>query len=819
MQGLLEFFVPPSCRPTDESSRLGLVLAVFLSGLMSVACATDFEPTPNVSQKVQGQTVAAQVDLSLPVSVDLANTVVSTQTQLWVRDGVIVSSPSPTTVVNVGTALTDVYADAVLGSTAQPISVIARGNVTLRDRTRITGSLTAGGTLQRPASAVIGGPVLTNQSVLTSVRSLPLTMTMSETTVRIDTGQQRTLAPGGYGNVTVSSNARLRLSSGVYTFKSFEAQATSTTQLIDATGPVVLQIRERMTYRGSLVGQDIGRRLLLIGTGTQDWVVDGPYQGTIIHPKGRLVMSPVNGTGHRGSFHAKQLELGARSPITFVPFQHWLDVFKPSLTAACRVESGDGTLTAMFTVKNPTTLAVAPGATNSISPSSLRDSSAIWAGPGKQQRFFTSAGEPIAWTLSGQTMTVTATSPLCAPTAACPQASVVCDDSQDGSHRHTRATMNATGGIFVADLDVWLNETDPNSYERTINVTKNGVLTFSSSTRRLDEVTTETLITTASTQGSSTFSTQVKQDGKWQGTLNGAAFGPSSLGASEMFPFADSQVKADAQTMAVLPCLLGQLAEEDATCSVQQLRVAGAQALAGDEIDGGRRSQTYLSSDCDTCKMSAGASATVAVAACAIASSAATIFYGVAFGICLAGVAGAEALAMHICDITACCPETCGASRPGDCCFSNESCLHKDKGLCCEAGKAPCGPIDHGAECCSASEICLNWGGSPRHDTCCDAASACGASCCDDRGVTLLPYGPSLCVDLAASKCCPEDLACGSECCSPNDNCISGQCVPRDGDCVSCGTRADCFRAELPNLNWCYKERDAPTGCCGVLVK
>src|SRR6187402_154563 len=204
----------------------------------------------------------------------------------------------------------------------------------------------------------------------------------------------------------------------------------------------------------------------------------------MVPTKGRLVMSPVNGAGHSGSFHAKQVDLGARSPITFVPFQHWLDVFKPSIAAGCRVESGDGTLTAMFTVKNPTALAVAPGATNSISPSSLAGGSAVWAGPGKQQRIFTSTGEPIAWTLSGQTSTVTTTSPLCAPSTGCPQASVVCDDSQDGSHRHTRATMNATGGTFIADLDIWLNDTDPNFYQRDITVTKNGVLTFSSSTRR-----------------------------------------------------------------------------------------------------------------------------------------------------------------------------------------------------------------------------------------------------------------------------------------------------------------------------------------------
>lgn len=796
--------------------------ALIVAAAIAPACGQAPTEPDSVGQHQQAAIAAPTltnitVKLDFPVGADFPNTVLSSQTQLLVRDGVIVSTPAPAFVANAGTLQTELGVDAVLGTAALPISLTAGGNATMKDRSKITGSLVAGGTLIKGSNTVILGQTSLTQDINLASRTLPLALAISEAPINVEVGQTRLLEPGGYGVVTLKANAKLRLkSSGTYTFKSLDAQSNSIVEFADSAGPVVVQLRDTLTYRGRVTGA--ASRLLLIGSSTKDWIIDAPFKGTVVHPGGRLITTSVNGTGHQGAFHAKRLDLGARNPISFVPFGHWTTVFAPRLVSSCLVKASEGNLAASFTIDNPMMVAVPAGPQNTITPAQPEGSSTIWAGPGTQKRFFASTGEPISWTVSGQTMTVSATSPLCATTNACQQGTVSCEANPEGNHRHSEITFTATGGTFVATLDIGFSEDDPSAFQQDFTVKKNGTVTFAQSTRPNTDGNVETTLTWSSSSGSTTVVTETTPAGDIEGTFNGSPFGPISLGAPELAPYDASDMVFDADTDAVMGCLLQRLSDAALTCTAGANGQRGsssplaAAAAAGDETDLGHLSDTYNADPCVNCKFIAGTNAAVAAVTCTIAS------LGWGAPICWAAAALTEVAGMEICNHSgACCPEACGAN--GECCFGAESCLHKDKGLCCDVGNAPCGPVDHGTECCSPEQVCMHAPGTDRHNTCCGAADGCGDSCCDDRGATLLPYGPSVCANPLTSTCCAEDLVCGNQCCTANDDCVSGECVPR-ADCTTCTDKAECFgNPDYPLWNWCYKERDAATGCCGVMVK
>lgn len=808
---------------TSIHSHLAMATLIATAAFAAACGQAPTEHDP-VGQQQQAATAAPTVSnitvaLALPVGVDFQNTAFSAQTELLVRDGVIVNSAAPAFVSNAGTSKTELGLDAVLGTTASPISLTAGGNATMKDRSKITGSLVAGGTLIKGSNTVVLGQTSLNQDINLATRRLPLTLAVSEVPIHVEVGQTRLLEPGGYGVVTLKANARLRLrSSGTYTFKSLDAQSNSNLEFADSAGPVVVQLRDTLTYRGKVTGA--ASRLLLIGSSTKDWLVDAPFKGTIVHPGGRLLTTSVNGTGHQGAFHAKRLDLGARNPISFVPFGYWTTVFTPQLVSSCLVTASDGNLAASFTVDNPMLVEVPPGPTNSITPAQPEGASTIWAGPGTQKRFFASQGEPISWTVGGKTMTVSATTPRCATTNACQNGVVGCERSPEGDHRHSEITLAVGGNTFVAELDIGFSQDDPSAFQQDFTVSKNGTVTFAQSMRPTGEGNVETTLTWTSSQGTTTVSTESTPAGTFDGTFNGSAFGPISLGAPELAQFDASDMVFDADTEAVMGCLLQRLSEAALTCPAgagangqRGASPLAAAAAAGDETDLGHLSDTYAADECFACKATVSTNASAGAVICTIAS------LGWGSIACWATAAVAAGIGVEIClSSGACCPEACGAN--GECCFGAESCLHKDKGLCCDVGNAPCGPIDHGTECCSPEQVCMDGvPGTERYNTCCGAADACGASCCDDRGVTLFPYGPSVCANPLTSTCCAEDLVCGDQCCGTNDDCISGECVPRP-DCTVCTDKAECFgRPEAPLWNWCYKERDAAQGCCGVMVK
>lgn len=300
---------------------------------MLVACSDDAAESVGTKETAAALADAQEytLELALPKSVGPNGVVLGASESMKIEDGVEVrgnTDTAPAHVLNTGRGLLEIGADAKIGAPNVVISAQTHGNAFLRERASVSGNLTLGGTLETQNKWSVGGEVLQSQDLFASEKyRIAVSFPSASTSINLEPDQAASPTPGALGNVTLKPRADLKLSRGSYFLESLDAHSESKITLGGGGGPVILFIRGNFSFRGRVQGQDVAKRLLIVGLESKEWSVDSPIQGTIFHPKGGLRLSPVDGAGHDGAFIAKTLEAGARNPIRFAPFGFWDEVF------------------------------------------------------------------------------------------------------------------------------------------------------------------------------------------------------------------------------------------------------------------------------------------------------------------------------------------------------------------------------------------------------------------------------------------------------------------------------------------------------------
>ncbi|HEY7116252.1 MAG TPA: polymer-forming cytoskeletal protein [Tepidisphaeraceae bacterium] len=123
-------------------------------------------------------------------------------------------------------------------------NVGSNGDVSVGQSAHVTGTVTQAGNLSQGAFSSIGGDVKgsvsPNPRRYTHVDMPPATaFTSGGSDVTLNTFDNKTLAPGSYGNLTVNAATKLHLSGGTYTFDSISSPGTFLDLYLDlSNGPI-----------------------------------------------------------------------------------------------------------------------------------------------------------------------------------------------------------------------------------------------------------------------------------------------------------------------------------------------------------------------------------------------------------------------------------------------------------------------------------------------------------------------------------------------------------------------------------------------------
>lgn len=229
-------------------------------------------------------------------------------------------------VVNTGSGSTELGVEAITGN------LWSQGPVTMRDRSRVNGSIKSASPVTRQNGTVVTGTVTVGP--ITPLRdsrwevSLPA-QTGGEVNLEPDT-PQRELAPGGYGNANIKARASIKLKAGTYLFQSMMLEPQSRVVVDDTEGPVVVYVNSSFTFRGSIEQvrnpAPPSPDLLVVVRGTTALPIEAAFRGTIFAPSTLIRLSS---TTHTGTFIGKQVELQAGGQVVHRPFQ-WSLVLPPA---------------------------------------------------------------------------------------------------------------------------------------------------------------------------------------------------------------------------------------------------------------------------------------------------------------------------------------------------------------------------------------------------------------------------------------------------------------------------------------------------------
>lgn len=368
---------------------------------------------------------AASFTLSTPPGVLADQVVLGASGSLIVSDRAVVRAATggaAPVVVNMGQISTELGADSSL--TAE---VWSQAPVFMRERASITGSLHASTILPPQNGTVVSGGTTTgatfNPSGNVGWGFAPLGPVSP--LAGLEPGQQLSLPPGSYGQLTVKTGAQITLQSGTYSFTGFDIEPQGSVVLTGAD-PVLVYTSGVVIYRGTTsVGPGVPR-LLLLHTGTGQLAIEAPFTGSIIAPGATLQLASSGSTLHRGAFFAANVNVAAGAIVEHVPLS--FDFVRGSRTACALtpvLDCVEPTVTgfrARFHTENQlpySSVSVPVGAFNGFSPGA--------AGRGQPTIFpdgFTTAragsaftvdfaSSSLTWTLGARSVTASSATVRC----------------------------------------------------------------------------------------------------------------------------------------------------------------------------------------------------------------------------------------------------------------------------------------------------------------------------------------------------------------------------------------------------------------------
>ena len=290
---------------------------VFEAGLKPSVFEIEFGENETISWSLDGTTLtieksATQCTGAELTAIDFAsNAPLFASEQLVLRDNVkVLAGGRPAGIVSNG--------NIEIGAGARVGDVFSSKDIFIRSRALVGGSAYAGGTISQQDGAVVLGKSVQG----TYVPEHPLNMYVlfqAGPSINVEQDQSADLLPGYYGDVSIKSRSILNLKSGTYYFKSLNVEPGSELLLDQQDGPIVLYVESSITFRGIIASkQGAFPRLVMGFLGTSTATIEAPFQGILIAPQGEIRLATVTGTGHRGRFYAKKIEVQAGNQVTLV---------------------------------------------------------------------------------------------------------------------------------------------------------------------------------------------------------------------------------------------------------------------------------------------------------------------------------------------------------------------------------------------------------------------------------------------------------------------------------------------------------------------
>lgn len=355
--------------------------------------------------------------LPLPSGQDLSSVVLGANGTLRLADRVQVekASDSAATPIIANAGAGEVYVD--VGADSQLTSdVWALGNVNLRERSTITGSVRTAADIFVQNGVSVGGGLYPHQKLATTLQTWKVTFPASSTDLRVEPDRRASLVPGAYASVSVASRSALWVSSGTYYLDSLEIEDGGTV-VLDGTGPFVFYVRSKLELKGPIASPPSSSQpTLLVGfAGSQDVFIRAAFNGTLVAPNSRLTLADIGSNVHRGAFFARDLDVQSSVHIIHAPGA----LSKVQPVAECVVKSADGSLKAVFGYFSYSLVGqveIPRGERNSLSSASQSTPPTVFT-EGLRHAVFGADfdGRALAWSLDGSTATASAALPACTP--------------------------------------------------------------------------------------------------------------------------------------------------------------------------------------------------------------------------------------------------------------------------------------------------------------------------------------------------------------------------------------------------------------------
>jgi hypothetical protein len=122
--------------------------------------------------------------------------------------------------------------------------------------------------------------------------------------------------------LNVKSRSAIFLTAGDYFFTSCMLEPSASIVMDSNEEPVRIYVKNSFTFRGTLLDAFGDEPKSFIGYfGTTDALVEAPFDGTLVAPKAKVV---VSSNKHYGAFYARELDVQAGARIEYrVPTVAW----------------------------------------------------------------------------------------------------------------------------------------------------------------------------------------------------------------------------------------------------------------------------------------------------------------------------------------------------------------------------------------------------------------------------------------------------------------------------------------------------------------
>jgi hypothetical protein len=211
-----------------------------------------------------------------------------------------------------------------VGVQSQTGTILAEGDVFLRDRSIVNGSVLAAGAITTQNQVTVTGSATQHTTValppgrdLSGVAFPPVT----SGDVDLEPNVSRTLGPGAYGSVAVKTSATLTLTAGTYFFNALDLEPGAKLNLNQSAGAIRLYVKNSIIDRGAIATTAGTASGFVLGyAGTSTFFVQSPFPaGTVIAPNASVVVTSLGPTAFAGQLSAKDIEVQPDAVFTCTP--------------------------------------------------------------------------------------------------------------------------------------------------------------------------------------------------------------------------------------------------------------------------------------------------------------------------------------------------------------------------------------------------------------------------------------------------------------------------------------------------------------------